>query len=294
MNSLHALKVLGASAVMLMQGLAPASAADGSPPRLNSLIDRFASGQTAMTTPADWTFIDMEHGPYNVTVFESFIEKMTKERTPSGSLVSTPVLRIPLEGDEEFKSVVKQVLDVGAFAIMFPHIATKEQALKAVSAMRYPQERGSKIPTPVGIRGSGPARAVKHWGIPLVDYYQRADLWPLNPKGELLAIMLIESPTGVKNVREIMTTPGVGAIFLGLNDLGVTMGLGPFSKNPELHPELEAIRQSVGRICKEEKKVCGSPVRTLYRAQSTPADNQAEMKKMSEMGFTLMLTGKVY
>jgi len=299
MNSLPALKVLAMSAVVLMAGLAPASAADGSPPHLNSLIDKIASGQAIMmssataTGPADWTFIDMEHGPYDVTIFESMIEKMTKDRMPNGSLVSTPVLRIPLEGDEEFKSVVKQVLDVGAFAITFPRIETKEQALKAVSAMRYPQERGSKYPTPAGIRGSGPARAAKHWGIPVVEYYERADVWPLNPRGELLAIMLIESPLGVKNAREIMNTPGVGAIRIGANDLSQAMGLGTFSKNSQLHPEVEAIMQSVGRICKEEKKVCGATPMQRYRG-ATEAQTQAEIKKLADYGFRLMQTGKVY
>jgi 2-keto-3-deoxy-L-rhamnonate aldolase RhmA len=44
---------------------------------------------------------------------------------------------------------------------------------------------------------------------------RRADVEPLNPDGDLLAIMMIESTEGVKNADAIAAVPGVGVIFLG-------------------------------------------------------------------------------
>ena len=58
--------------------------------------------------------------------------------------------------------------------------------------MRYPQRRGSPFMEPAGLRGSGPDNALWFWGVSGAEYAQRADLWPLNPAGDLIALMMIE------------------------------------------------------------------------------------------------------
>ena len=47
------------------------------------------------------------------------------------------------------------------------------------------------------------------------------------PERRLFAMLMIETAEGVKNVDEILTVPGVGAIFIGASDLGVSLGVGP-------------------------------------------------------------------
>jgi len=116
--------------------------------------------------------------------------------------------------------------------------------------MRYPQPRGSTIPTPTGVRGSSPAVATWYWGVP--GYTQRADVWPLNPKGELLAVIQIESLKGVENAEAIITTPGVGFVFVGPSDLSMNMGL------PGTHPEVQAAIAKVLDLCKKHKMPCGT------------------------------------
>src|SRR6266705_1282628 len=102
-----------------------------------------------------------------------------------------------------------------------------------------------------GNRGAGPANATWIWGISGQEYDRHADLWPLNPEGDLLAIMMIESVEGLQNLDAIASTPGVGALFLGAgNDLTHSMGVRPGS------PEVEAGFQKVLSACKAHQVAC--------------------------------------
>src|SRR5258705_12528949 len=94
-------------------------------------------------------------------------------------------------------------------------IANREQAILAVRNMRYPQRKTSKYPDPPGLRGYAPGVAVWWWGVSAAEYERRADVWPLNPDGDLLAIMMIETSEGLKNADAIAAGPGGGANFGG-------------------------------------------------------------------------------
>ena len=63
--------------------------------------------------------------------------------------------------------------------------------------------------------------------------------------------MQIESVAGVQNAEDIITTPGVGAIFVGPADLSMSMGL------PGNHPEVQAAIDSVVELCKKHAVPCG-------------------------------------
>ena len=111
------------------------------PVRLNPMIERLAKGETSFSD-VDWKFLDWEHGSYELDRLESTLEELAKKKTASGQLEVVPIVRIPMEGDEPFRWIVKQVLELGAYGIVFPNVETKEQALKAVRAMRFPPLRG--------------------------------------------------------------------------------------------------------------------------------------------------------
>src|SRR5690606_36314396 len=110
--------------------------------------------------------------------------------------------RFPPEADES-AWVVKQALDIGLMGVVFNGVDTSEQALTAIRSMRYPPLRGAAIPEPAGTRGYGTAGATWAWGVGAAEYERRADVWPLNPEGDLLAIIMIDSVTGLVNVDEI-------------------------------------------------------------------------------------------
>src|SRR5439155_6584434 len=152
--------------------------------------------------------------------------------------------RLPPEADKS-QWVVKQALDIRLHGIMLNGVDTREQALIAVKSMRYPQLKGSQYYEPNGTRGSGPANAMWLWGISGEEYDRHADLWPLNPEGDLLAILMIESVEGLQNLDAIASTPGVGALFVGAaSDMTRSMGVRPGS------PEVEVGLQKVLGACK--------------------------------------------
>ena len=237
--------------------------------RANRLIDKLAASEVARVGH-DFTWIDMEHSAYNPETLGIIINALGRARNEKRQLM-TPLVRIPAEGDQQFRWIVKQVLERGALGIIFPHLETKEQAVYAVRTMRYPNQKGTKYPYPPGIRGVSMQNFTRTPGLGF-----RADVWPLNPEGELFAMVMIEDAEGVKNANEIASVPGVGAIFVAPNDLGVSLGVGPWE--PNRPPETEAAIQTVLQACLANNVVCATIVAT-----------EAELQQRVEEGFRLFI-----
>lgn len=194
----------------------------------------------------DFIIIDMEHAPFDVERIREFLLGMTDKRAilEKGSLQPNvvPFVRIPAIGSEDVLSQVKQALDVGAYGVMFPSVNNAAEAEMAIRASRYPQFNGAEDFEPAGLRGRNPSNAIWYWGIR--DYHAKADLWPLDPNGELLAIIQIETPEGVENIEEIISVPGTGVIFIGPSDLSTAMGFASSAA-----PQVEAAIQTVLGSC---------------------------------------------
>ena len=261
--------------------------------RVNKLIELFENDEPGLgllsfnysldtarslaTSGLDFILIDMEHAPFDVERLRLFLLGMTNKRAilAKGNLQPdvVPFVRIPAAGGSaELVAQAKQVLDVGVYGIMFPAIHNREQAVLAVRATRYPQLSDAPDREPMGLRGRNPSNAVWYWGVP--DYMAKADVWPLDPQGELLAIMFIESPEGVANIDEIITVPGLGGIFIGPSDLSTSMGY-PSSAAPEVE---EAIQTVLG-ACLEHDVPC---------AITTNASN---VQQRIEQGFRFVTVG---
>ena len=76
----------------------------------------------------------------------------------------TPIVRIP-PNQGQANWVAKQMLDIGVYGIIWPHVDTVEDAYNAVAAMRYPRAEGRPLREPFGRRSDAPRRAVTYWGI---------------------------------------------------------------------------------------------------------------------------------
>lgn len=226
--------------------------------RINTLIERLEQGGVAESGDV-WTFIDMEHQPYDIVGLKRRFEEFASRRKANGQLQSTPIVRIPPYGFETPYWFAKQVLDAGALGVVFPQIDTKEQALRAVQAVRYPPQKGARYPSPAGIRGYGPGGVKTLWGIDGAEYLRRADVWPLNPEGEIFIMVMVESPTAIKNLSDILDVPGIGAVFVGASDLSMNLGVGPPAPNSETppSPELDAALTTIAETCRAKKVVCG-------------------------------------
>jgi 4-hydroxy-2-oxoheptanedioate aldolase len=241
-------------------------------PRLNNVIRTLEAGQVAFaafcqadpeaaivmsTAKYDGIVFEMEHNPWDIRALRDSLQYMLNRgqiaRSGSVAPAVTPIVRIPPNGAEKAQFQAKQALDLGAYGIVWPHISSVEEAHNAVAACRYPRLNDKPYYEPPGIRGDGPTAAVRYWGISQQEYYDRADVWPLNPKGEIFVILMIEDTRGVENLKDILTkVPGIGAVLIGEGDLSQELG---FPRQYE-HPTVLEWMARVVKTCKE----CNVPV----------------------------------
>jgi 4-hydroxy-2-oxoheptanedioate aldolase len=234
-----------------------AKLASGQPMIGTSTMDlSLANAHTMARSNFDYVYVDMEHGPFNFESLAWFVAGMIDKAAAVKKVSPAPNVavfaRFPPYGRENAQWIVKQALDIGLMGVIFNGIDTREQAELMVRNMRYPQQKTSKYQQPAGLRGYAPGNAVFAWGVSNAEYVEHADVWPLNPDGDLLAIPMIETTEGLKNVNQIAAVPGVGAIFVGAAaDLSQWLGV------PMNSPEVESARQTILEACKARNVACG-------------------------------------
>src|SRR5579862_1781851 len=185
-------------------------------PRLNGAIKALESGKPAFVpftsgeignaltisaAPYDGVVFEMEHGPYDIRALRDCLQYMLNRRqiVSSGTLAPavTPFVRIPPNGGESNQWIAKQVLDSGVYGVIWPHVSTVEDARNAVVACRYPRPSSAPLYEPAGQRGDAPGAAARYWGLSQPEYYERADVWPLAPEGELVVVVMCEEARAI-------------------------------------------------------------------------------------------------
>ncbi len=230
---------------------------EGAP--VNRVIERLQQGRPAIGTftrsaspGLDFAVIDEQYGEFDIDgVREALAAMRDGDRAP----FAAPIVRIPLAARDNPQAVVKQLLDVGVFGVMFPDIETKEQAMAAISSMRFAGVADAGDQAPVGLRASESGSAPRYWGLNDEDYRARADVWPLDPSGKLVAMIQIESLAGIEHLDEILDVPGIGVVFLGPTDLATSTG----EEGPNA-PRVEALVQQVLEVCVARGVPCGYPI----------------------------------
>ena len=192
----------------------------------------------------DFILIDMEHQPFEMAELRNFLLALTSKREVilKGNLqpnIAT-LVRIPADGDQPVHAMIKQVLDIGAHGIVVPHVRTAKDAERIVQACRYARPGGSEYQQPKGTRGASPWLCAYLWGLTMEEYVQHADVWPLNPQGDILAVIMIEDQEGVHNINQILSVQGIGAVIFGPYDYSFSCGHPGKSDHPEV---LEAWNQ---------------------------------------------------
>jgi 4-hydroxy-2-oxoheptanedioate aldolase len=244
-------------------------------PRLNTVIRALENGEipiTAFTPPTienavalsaapyDGVIFEAEHNAYDIKDLRDCLQYMLNRRqiVEQGTLppAITPIIRIPPNGAEMNQWCAKQVLDIGAYGVVWPHISTVEEAYNAVAACRYPRPKSSETYEPQGQRGDSPVAAARYWGVPPQEYYARADVWPLNPSGEILVIIMCEDVAAIDNLPAILgEVPGIGVVLIGEGDLSQNLGCPRQYDHPAVVEAMTAIR----RICLEHDVPSGHP-----------------------------------
>jgi len=138
--------------------------------------------------------VDMQHGHIG---YESMVAMLTAVSTTA----AVPLVRIPWNQPGD----AMRALDAGAYGVICPNVDTREQCERFVGACRY---------APQGYRSFGPKRAVLYGG---ADYVAKAN-------ETVLTVVQVESALGLKNVAEIASVKGLDMIYIGPNDLGLSLG----------------------------------------------------------------------
>jgi 4-hydroxy-2-oxoheptanedioate aldolase len=159
---------------------------------------------------------------------------------------------------------ISRELNLGVSGIMFVETESAAEVQAGIAAMRFKSKGGTR-PDDVG---TAPA----YWGMTEQQYKQKADLWPLNPDGELVNWTIVESKEGLAHVREIAAVKGIGVLWPGAGTLrGVFSTTNAAGERVLDQAGWENAIQTVLAACKEFHVPCGFP--------ATPADIEMRMKQ---------------
>ncbi len=238
-------------------------------------------GRKDAHTWADYINVGMEHGAFDLAGLDEYMAGLI-EGGPTNSGHRTPpvIVEAPVNGINadhiRFNAwQFRVILGRGVHGILLCQAESAEAVRAFVESCRYTHQtigvdpaipaaidrlRGAKSGAPghangrpllgVGTRGRGSEpTAAPIWGLSAEEYLRRCDPWPLNPDGELLLGVKLESPEGVANCEEILAVPGLGFAELGPGDLGLSLGYVSVPRDP-YPPEMIEARERVFAACR--------------------------------------------
>src|SRR6202012_96138 len=200
----------------------------------------------------DWLFLDMEHGVMS-------LEACAQISTAALDAGIAPMARVP---HGEYANATR-ALDNGALGIVMPPVETAAEAREVVTRLKYP---------PVGHRsmgGIGP-----HYGLRAASSGEAASA--LNAAN--LTVVMLETPTAIRNAAEIAAVPGVDVLLIGTNDLCAEMGIHGDFGNEKV---AEAYKAMIA-ACKQHNKFPG--MAGVYNEQIMP--------RYIELGARFILAGQ--
>jgi 4-hydroxy-2-oxoheptanedioate aldolase len=165
----------------------------------------------------DFVIIDTEHAP--ISPFGSELENLIRT---AWSADIAPIVRTTWND----RGQILKAMDMGASAVIVPHVNTAEEAAIAVSAAYY---------APIGRRSAAPPTLGSKRGF--IDWatYHRMGL------EDTLVVPLIEEYAAVENIEDIAAVPNLGGIFFGPFDLAVSMGAPASAYEPDVPVERERV-----------------------------------------------------
>lgn len=198
---------------------------------------------------------------------------MVGEMAKSPARLKHPlVTKIPKIATDPAKAIdnISRQLNLGVSTIVFVDVESAGEVKQGLAAMRFKVNGGTR-PDSVGT-------APVYWGLPEQEYRAKADLWPLNPEGELVNWTIVESKEGLARIREIAAVEGIGALFPGAGTLRRVFTTVNLEGQRVFDEEgWEAAIQQVLAACKEFNVACGYP--------ATEKDIELRMKQ----GFSVFI-----
>ncbi|KAL4776492.1 Pyruvate/Phosphoenolpyruvate kinase-like domain-containing protein [Aspergillus nidulans var. acristatus] len=152
--------------------------------------------QILSLTGLDGIIIDCEHGHISDDSMHNAVAAIS-------ALGVSPIIRIRGPAHD----IIKRALDTGAHGIMVPQINNADEARAIVASSKFP---------PQGVRGQGSAFPAIGHGLTTPEYMKSAN-------ETIITMIQIETKDGVENVEEICAVEGVDMVFIGPNDLAMSL-----------------------------------------------------------------------
>jgi 4-hydroxy-2-oxoheptanedioate aldolase len=240
-----------------------------------------AQGRADAGTWADYINIGMEHGAFDMAGLAEYMAGLAEGGpTRSGHRTPAIVVEAPVNGTDEANVrhnawQFRQILGRGVHGVLLCQAESADAVRAFVESCRYPHNLAGvdpALPSPIarmlegaraerqrrrgggrlglGTRGRGSeATAAPIWGLSAEAYLERCDPWPLNPEGELLLGVKLESPEGVAACEEILAVPGIGFAEMGPGDLSLALGYREMPRE-SYPPEMAEARRLVFAACR--------------------------------------------
>jgi len=232
----------------------------------------FEQGVKDAQTYADYISYDMEHAPFDVKGLADYMKGLAKGGpTKSGHKTPAVIVNVPVNGTDENTVranawMFQQVLATGVHGILLCHADAPGAVRAFVEAVRFPANGGRR-----GVHGNPTAARI--WGVTPDEYAEKADVWPLNPKGELLLGLKLEDKYALENAEANTKIPGIAFAEWGPGDMAFSLGVksGAGSVND---PLMKAARARVFAATKAAK---------IFFLNSMNADNIVDMIKEGVM-----------
>jgi 4-hydroxy-2-oxoheptanedioate aldolase len=203
----------------------------------------------------DWLLVDSQHGPMGYEKLSAMLSGISNGGAKS-------MVRVAGYSD---RAGIQQSLDMGADGVLVPYINTAEEARQAVSCTRYPTAGTRSV--------YFPQRSMNKLG--LLGYAGGAN-------DNVIVALQVETASCIANMEEIAAVPGVDMLFLGQNDLCMSMGLYEKYEFPQMYtsPELAAATNKLVESARKNKVILG-----LFLFGTS------RVGEFLEKGFTFISTG---
>jgi 4-hydroxy-2-oxoheptanedioate aldolase len=180
----------------------------------------------------DWLLVDTQHGPMGYEKLSAMLSGISNGGAKS-------MVRV---GGFADRPGIQQALDLGADGVLIPYINSAEEARQAVSCTKYPTTGTRSV--------YFPQRSMNKAG--LLGYAGGANT-------NLIVALQVETADCIKNMAEIAAVPGVDILFLGQNDLCMSMGLYEKYEFPHMYtsPELGAATEKLVAEARKNNVILG-------------------------------------
>ena len=211
-----------------------------------------AQGAADAGTWADYINVGMEHGAFDMAGLDAYMRGLAEAGpTRSGHRTPAVIVEAPVNGTDAANVrynawQFRQILGRGVHGILLCQAEGADAVRAFVESCRYPHQPAGvdpALPSPLARMDGAPragacrgtarprhprARVGRYrradLGLSPEEYMRRCDPWPLNPEGELLLGVKLESPEGIAACEEILCGPGLGFAEIGPGDLGLALG----------------------------------------------------------------------